>query len=48
MSEKNETADFLCHHSVNKLMAQILPLKLKSVIMNCISVTYRDSFVPSA
>ena len=45
--KKIKTADFLCHHSVNKLMAQILPPKLKSVIMNCISVTYRDSFVPS-
>ena len=47
VSELEQFTDFLCHHRVNILMAQILSPKLKSVIMNCISVTYRDSFVPS-
>ena len=45
--KRMKTADFLCRHSINKLMAQILPPTLKSVITNGNSVTYRDSFVPS-
>ena len=45
--KRMKTADFLCRHSVNKLMAQILPPTLKSVITNGNSVMYRDSFVPS-